>query len=556
MPIIREMTPDSKSAFRSLIRDDTAAKPNHWVFLLYDQLNLELIPFNSEDPDNVGIILIESLTKGKRRPYHKQKLAVLLSNLRHFALEAQAVGHPVLYVTAEGTYRNALEALSDRGTIDFIRPAERETRLELEPLILDGILKEHPHRGWLTPQSWFEESVGTVPPFRMDRFYRRFRRETGVLMDHSAPIGGKFSFDAENRFPWKGEPPAPSAPTYDRDEIDLEVETLVNQQFSEHPGIPDLSVQPTTSVQTEIALQFAMSVLPNFGTYKDAMSSKSRGIFHSRLATLLNLGRLMPQTVLERALATEAPINSTEGFVRQLIWREYVHHVHEITDGFRTLEINRSSNERRDARWWDELSEKKEDEIHPNHLGQERPLPQVFWGAESGFACLDNTIQSVIEDGWTHHIPRLMVLGNLANLLDINPRELTDWFHVAFIDAYDWVVEPNVLGMGTFALGDAMMTKPYVSGTPYLNKMGDHCKGCSLDPKRTCPISKLYWAYLERHKSAFEGNVRMAMPLRSLSKRNEEQKHEDAVTFASVSDTFQRGEIWKPENLVSQIQCQ
>ena len=103
MPTIREMTPDSKSAFRSLIRDDTAAKPDHWVFLLYDQLNLELIPFNSEAPHNVGIILIESLTKGKRRPYHKQKLAVLLSNLRHFALEAQAVGHPVLYVTTEGT---------------------------------------------------------------------------------------------------------------------------------------------------------------------------------------------------------------------------------------------------------------------------------------------------------------------------------------------------------------------------------------------------------------------------------------------------------------------
>ena len=143
MVIIREMAPDSKSVFRSLIRDDTAAKPDHWVFLLYDQLNLELIPFNAETPDNVGIILIESLTKGKRRPYHKQKLAVLLSNLRHFALEAQAVGHPVLYVTTEGTYRNALEALSERGTIDIIRPAERETRLELEPPVSYTHLRAH-----------------------------------------------------------------------------------------------------------------------------------------------------------------------------------------------------------------------------------------------------------------------------------------------------------------------------------------------------------------------------------------------------------------------------
>lgn len=157
-------------------------------------------------------------------------------------------------------------------------------------------------------------------------------------------------------------------------------------------------------------------------------------------------------------------------------------------------------------------------------------------------ACLDRVVDDVWREGWSHHITRLMVLSNLAMLLDVSPRELTDWFWVAYVDAFDWVVEPNVLGMGTFAMGDLMTTKPYVSGAAYIDRMSDFCRGCRFDPKTTCPITPMYWAFLARHAPALTGNARMAMPLRSLAKRAPARRAMDAAVFDSVSRTLQAGQ--------------
>ena len=167
------------------------------------------------------------------------------------------------------------------------------------------------------------------------------------MMTEGKPVGGKYSFDAENRFPWKGDPPAPAAPVFGKDGIDAEVEVLVQTHYGHHPGAVDLSMQPTSASDVEQALAFGVACLPNFGRYEDAMSEKSRGLFHSRLATLVNLHRVMPSVVVDAALVSEAPLNSVEGFVRQMIWREYVRHIHEVTDGFRTLDVNRSASVRK-----------------------------------------------------------------------------------------------------------------------------------------------------------------------------------------------------------------
>ena len=278
---------------------------------------------------------------------------------------------------------------------------------------------------------------------------------------------------------------------------------------------------------------------PLFGKYEDAMTTQSRGLFHSRLYSVLNLSRLLPMDVVDREYSTDAPINSVEGFIRQIVWREYVHHIHVVTDGFQNLEVNRTLNTENDAK-----SERKgvDPKHNPNHLSQNRKLPVAYWGEKSRIK-LPRPNCSISHGRWVDppH-SELMVQNNIASLLDVNPRELTDWFHASFIDAYDWVVEPNVMGMGTYALGDSMMTKPYVSGTPYINRMGDYCKSCSLDPKKTCPISSLYWAYLERHKSAFEGNFRMSMPLRTLSKRSENKKIDDRIVFESVYESLSAGQ--------------
>jgi len=516
-----------------------------WVFVAYDQLNLSLFKTIEQTIGTVGFVFIESATKGRSRPYHKQKLALLLSNQRHFALEAQEAGYPIDYLLTEGSYAETLTVLAQEvGPIHCVEFAEYSTRMELLPLIESGDLVNHPHKGWLTARSWFTETVGTDPPFRMDRFYRRVRKETGWLMVDAQPVGDKYSFDEENRKPWRGDPVAPVPPAFAPDGIDLEVKTMVDNLYSDHPGFIDFTQIPSSEADIAASMEFARTCLSHFGTYEDAMSTESRGLFHTRLASLLNLHRVMPHQAVEMALESKAELNNVEGFVRQLIWREYVHHIHAVTDGFRTLEVNRSLA-RRDAQWYDAAP--LDSEPHPNHLEQTFPLPKAYWGQESGLACLDESVASVMEEGWTHHIPRLMVLSNIAHLLDVQPRELTDWFHAAFIDAYDWVVEPNVFGMGTFALGSAMMTKPYVAGSAYINRMSNHCKSCEFHPKKTCPIGRLYWAYLERHSHAFAGNHRLSMALRNVAKRSEEMKRIDHQTFLKVQDALANGRTLRPD---------
>ena len=165
--------------------------------------------------------------------------------------------------------------------------------------------------------------------------------------------------------------------------------------------------------------------------------------------------------------------------------------------------------------------------------------------------CLDTAISDVIHTGYTHHIPRLMVLANIGNLLGVNPRELTDWFWAMFTDAYDWVVEPNVLAMGTYAVGGLMTTKPYVSGTPYIKKMGDYCGDCSLHFKKSCPISDMYWNFLEDNKNLFEGNVRLAMPLRTLAKKSADAKQLSLEVTTYVRETLAKGERLDPSILES-----
>ena len=187
-----KLTLPGRGAFSSRLRSDSFADVESWWFLPYDQLNLAFF----EGKESFGIILIESEEQGKRRPYHKQKLSFLLSNLRHFAIEAQAANIPVLHLTSSTQYDEALQGiLQEIDSINMFRPAERELRMTLKPLIDEGLIRIHEHPGWLTPREWFTSTVGTEPPFRMDRFYRNVRKKTGWLMEDDAPFGGKFSHD-------------------------------------------------------------------------------------------------------------------------------------------------------------------------------------------------------------------------------------------------------------------------------------------------------------------------------------------------------------------------
>ena len=228
-PMVWTSVASGNGPFSSKLKKPDVQSIESWWYLPYDQLNLGLLP----QEESIGIILIESEKQARRRPYHKQKLCYILSNMRHFAIETQEKGIPVLYATTTEQYDEPLRDLAKQiGPISMLRAAERELRTTLRPLIDEGHLIEHEHTGWLTPQTWFTETVGTEPPFRMDRFYRRVRKEKGWLMEGDSPLGGKFSHDADNRQPWKGEHQPPNAPEYEVDELDEEVINLVNHLFT------------------------------------------------------------------------------------------------------------------------------------------------------------------------------------------------------------------------------------------------------------------------------------------------------------------------------------
>jgi deoxyribodipyrimidine photolyase-related protein len=492
------------------------AARQRWIYVAYDQLDTTASLLTSADPAHTVVALVESAAKARRRPYHRQKLALLLSNQRHFACELAERGFAVAWHPTEGSFGHGLRELQQQygfGQVEVMAPAERELRVDLATAQAAGLpLVLQPNTLWLAGPDDLRTASPDGPPYRMDAFYRVVRRRTGWLMRNGKPEGGKFSFDVDNRQPWRGDPPAPQWPRFAPDAITREVLDLVAGRFPHAFGELDSFAWPCAAHEVEQLWQHAVAhALPYFGPYEDAMAESEPMLFHTGVSPLLNLGRLTPQRLVRDAVgawqAGRVPIASTEGFVRQVLgWREFVKQVHDASDGFRSVASDGA----------------------PNALSAEQPLPPVFWGrAPSGLRCLDGVAAHVHDHGWSHHITRLMVLSNIATLLGVRPRELADWFWVAYVDAYDWVVEPNVLAMGTFGDGGTMTTKPYVSGAAYLHKMGDACGRCQFDatgkdPRRPCPLTPLYWDFLHRNEAVLATNERLRLPLASMRKRGAE----------------------------------
>ncbi len=525
-------------------------KGRRWLFVPYDQLSDAMGPLSREPVRELGVVVVECPEKAERRPYHQQKLALVLANMRHFALEQAARGVAVRHVVAS-SYAAALEPLAATlGGMRVMRPAERELRAELAPLVASGTLTLLPHEGWLTTEEDFVASQ-EGPPWRMDAFYRQVRRRLDILMEKGKPVGGKFSFDSENRKPWPGRPAPPTPPTFRVDPITEEVCALVRDHMGHHPGrlVPERI--PATYADAEHVWAWARAeCLPTFGPFEDAMTTRSRGLFHTQIAALLNIGRLSAARVVADVAGDERlPLASREGFVRQILgWREFVRHTHDATDGFRVLAgvAQPTAAHPGDGGYgayrgqaWPAAS--GDGGSLTSHVGAARPVPPAYWGKTSGLHCLDTVITSVWEDGYSHHITRLMVLSNLGMLLDVSPRALTDWFWAAYVDAYDWVVEPNVHAMGTFGVGALITTKPYIAGAAYIDKMSDYCKGCRFNPKTTCPLRPLYWAYLGRHAEVLKTVPRMKLPLVAESRRSAAQRSDDAAAFEHVSTTLTAG---------------
>ena len=553
-------------------------KRRTWVFVPYDRLNDRIGPLGKLLPQDAGLILIESHAKGRNRPYHKKKVLVVLSNMRHFALEQQRRGVAVVYRNGPASYGEQLLSIQqelDLPPIHLATPAERELRKDLELWQGKGLqLDVCTDDAWLSTEADWTAVFGDEPAvapgdktgrgqrqFLMERFYRHMRKQTRILMDGPTKFtGGQLSFDADNRQAYRGEVPVPQRPSFPPDAITLELIDWLS-----HNGVPSIGTfdgfdLPVTAEDCGTYWRFALEqLLPNFGPYEDAMSSREPMLFHSAISALMNVSRLLPREVVADVADAydrmALPLASAEGYIRQILgWREFMRHIHRVTDGFRAMPQHPDSPANLSANEYSHLLVKEQNDAAPDRpatpsaLDAHRPLPPAYWGKQSGMFCLDTATQQVMYQGWSHHILRLMVLSNLATLCGFSPRELTDWFWVAYVDAYDWVVEPNVLGMSTFADGGLTATKPYVSGAAYINRMSDYCGKCRLDPRKntgpgSCPFTALYWSFLERHQDLLGGNQRLRMPYNTLRKKSADEREALRDRAERAIMQLERGDI-------------
>ncbi|MCX7858969.1 MAG: cryptochrome/photolyase family protein, partial [Chloroflexus sp.] len=348
------------------------------------------------------------------------------------------------------------------------------------------------------------------PPALMEPFYRAMRRQTGLLIEPDGePTGGVWNLDRENRRRYDGRPVPPPV-RFSPDHITRQVIADLAVACPNAIGSADYFDLAVTREQALAALDdFIAHRLPAFGPFEDAMSAEHELLFHSQLSPLLNIGLLDPLETAQAAVAAyqrgHAPLASVEGFVRQIIgWREYIYY-----------------------RYWELMP----DLLQANAWGAERPLPEWYWTGKTRMRCLRHVIERVLRSGYCHHIERLMVLCNFALLAGIRPQAVNDWFLECYVDAYEWVVTPNVIGMGLNADGGRTATKPYIASAAYIDKMSDYCKSCFYDCKarvgpRACPFNTLYWNFLITHEERLRANPRLGpavLGLRRLSAAEREE---------------------------------
>lgn len=488
------------------------------VWILGDQL-LEDHPALADAEPGTCIVLVESRKRAAKLSYQRKKLVLMFSAMRHYAQHLHSRGYSVDYRQAE-TFSQALREHIHQhqpSRLVTMAVASYNGRRFQEGLTARlGIPVEIlPNTQFLSGQ--FDPLTQPGKRVVMENFYRQMRRHLNLLMEPgNQPSGGAWNYDAQNRQRLPKGLRAPAVMGFEPDSLTLQV-------MEEVERLPVLgSVQgfqlAVTHAQARRALDdFLINRLPYFGAYEDAMSRDDETLFHSRLSPYLNLGLLTPLQAARAAEAAyregRAPLNSVEGFIRQVTgWREYMY-----------------------WQYWRQMPGL----LEANYWQAQRALPGWFWTGETEMACLRRAIQRAILLGYTHHIERLMLLSNFALLAGLQPRQVNDWFQAAFIDAYDWVMPPNVLGMGLYADGGQTATKPYIASANYIRKMGDHCPGCRYDPRQrsgpqACPFNFLYWNFVSEHEAILRANPRTnqsTLGLKRFSTAERQAMQEQAKRF-------------------------
>ena len=431
---------------------------------------------------------------------HRQRLLLHRASMTVYAETLRGKGYTVFHRRHHqaSTTEDHLQALLESGFVSYhlANPLDHLLEKRLRRFVdrTGGVLQILDSPMLLTPASMVEEHFATGRKPFMAKFYEHQRRRMGLLLDgDGGPLGGQWSFDADNR---KKLPKGISVPAEPFHDSGAEVEQARRELEAEHcPGIGSWEPfgYPIRHEDAERWLQtFLDRRFRDFGAYEDAISTQYRVMWHSVLTPMLNVGLLTPQQVLDRTLERAAdgdiPLNSLEGFIRQIVgWREFM-----------AVMYRRHGVVMRNSNFWE---------------FEDRPIPDAFYTGTTGLPPVDDAISHALSSGYCHHIERLMLLGNIMLLCGFHPQRVYQWFMELFVDAYDWVMVPNVFGMSQFADGGLFTTKPYLSGSNYVRKMSDYKKGGWCDV-----WDGLFWSFIKRHEDFFRKQYRLAMMARNLDR--------------------------------------
>ena len=500
------------------------------IWVLGDQLTRRSRAFEGRTPSDSVVLLVETLARARARPYHKQKLVLLWSAMRHFAEELRDEGFEVDYHELAPAMGPALDRHLRRfrpARLRLMESAEHGASERLAAMVRErGIECDHlPNNLFLCNEESFRKRYRSRKRVLLEGFYRSMRRTTGILMDGDSPAGGKWNYDRANRDVPEPGHRFPDIPRFEPDAITRRVMGEVERRFSAHFGELDGFAWPVTRKDAELFRDdFLDRRLDRFGPFEDAMVAGEGALYHSLLSPLLNLGLLDPLDVCRRAESRyrkgKARLNSVEGFIRQILgWRELVHQVY---------------------RW------RMPGYARVNALQAKLPLPGFYWTGDTEMRCVGDAVRQLRRNGINHHIQRLMVTGNFALIAGVRPQEVNEWYQLAYADAFEWVVSPNVLGLSLYADGGVLATKPYAASANYIHRMSDYCGECEYDRRSageetSCPFNSLYWDFLSRNRRRFRKNPRMNLVMAALEKKDGKELQRIRSRARRLRDALRRG---------------
>ena len=488
--------------------------------ILGDQLNHDSLLWQDVDRDNDLFWMAEVSDESTLTSSSKQRTALFLSAMRHFAEGVRADNYKLEYITIEKGFSSLTSALSHTlsrqgfNAVRCVLPGDVTILTNLKQCCE----KHHLNVDWLADNHFiahpgeFSQWMQQRRQPRMEHWYRHLRQDRHILMQDQKPIGGQWNFDKDNRkaFGKDGPGDLPDDLRFKPDAITMEVMHAIEDHLPTLPGKLDTFNWPVTREQALLQLDaFISHRLPHFGDYQDAMWTEQPFLYHARIASSLNLKLLHPLEVIEAAELAyhtgHAPLNAVEGFIRQILgWREYI----------------------RGLYWF-----YRDDWLTFNALAAQRQLPAFYWDAQTEMHCMQQAISQVLNYGYGHHIQRLMVTGLFSLLWGVRPQAIHQWYLGMYVDAVAWVEIPNTIGMSQYADGGIVGSKPYIASGAYINRMSNYCQHCQFNPKlatgdKACPFTTLYWHFVDEHQTLLAANPRLGMQVKNWHNKSDAEQQQ------------------------------